>query len=386
MKNTSIIIYGAYDRHNYGDLLFPLILKHKIENEFKLKTIIASTSKSDLSNYGALPTIHLKEAIEKTKHQQKTKLIIAGGEVLTANWESIIGYISPKILYYPIKLVPKIIGPKYTSTISQKLTGISSSTPFIIGQDKYPGIEVFYNAVGGNEISRKANFIKKEIKSNLSNSTQITVRDLTTSAELKKLELQHDLSPDCAVLISEIYPNETASQNQYIAFHISAHHARGRISEIAEQLIKIHESTGHKIALLTIGKAPGHSDDAPLDKIHSRIPNISFRIKSGKIEDIIKCISSSKAYCGSSLHGAITAMAYLVPQAALFPHKIIKLSSYLETWSTEDSYVLTEASEISQKLLTLLNNFGDKEKSALRKNVLKLQSIANEKIHQILEM
>ncbi|MCY1554961.1 hypothetical protein D9M68_915760 [compost metagenome] len=79
-------------------------------------------------------------------------------------------------------------------------------------------------------------------------------------------------------------------------------------------------------------------------------------------------------------------MAYLVPQAALFPHKIIKLSSYLETWSTEDSYVLTEASEISQKLLTLLNNFGDKEKSALRKNVLKLQSIANEKIHQILEM
>lgn len=59
MRNINII--GAFDRNNYGDLLFPIIIK-----EVLLKKGIAGNfnffalKESDLSNVGALPTKRFK--------------------------------------------------------------------------------------------------------------------------------------------------------------------------------------------------------------------------------------------------------------------------------------------------------------------------------------
>jgi hypothetical protein len=55
MRNINII--GAFDRNNYGDLLFPIIIestlkKKGIENQFYYYAL----SKTDLSKVGALPT------------------------------------------------------------------------------------------------------------------------------------------------------------------------------------------------------------------------------------------------------------------------------------------------------------------------------------------
>ncbi|HAQ26949.1 MAG TPA: polysaccharide pyruvyl transferase family protein, partial [Pseudomonas sp.] len=103
---ASVIVYGAYDRHNYGDLLFAIILKRYLEANERFRVQVAATKKSNLSRYGALPTVPLKKALEATRSQPKTLLIVAGGECLTAQWESIIGYLAPQALYYPIKASP----------------------------------------------------------------------------------------------------------------------------------------------------------------------------------------------------------------------------------------------------------------------------------------
>lgn len=55
MKNINII--GAFDRNNYGDLLFPIVIrevlsKKGIEGNFNFFAL----KESDLSNVGALPT------------------------------------------------------------------------------------------------------------------------------------------------------------------------------------------------------------------------------------------------------------------------------------------------------------------------------------------
>jgi len=364
---ANVIIYGAYDRHNYGDLLFAIILKRYLEEDRRFSVLVAATKKSNLSKYGALPTIPLKKALEQTRSQPKTLLIVAGGECLTAQWESIIGYLAPQALYYPIKASPYLLGQKLFIRLSRILTSIPSDLPLVLGERDLPNLQVMYSSVGGNEISKKTSLINTAIARNLRDSSYISVRDMETSAELERLGIKHNLVPDSAILISDMFPQDTTSNEPgHIVFHISDHHAKRRVEAIAQQLTELSMTTGLKIALLTIGKAPGHSDDEPLDKLQSLLGDRAHRVNSGKIEDIIRCIASSKLYCGTSLHGAITALAYAVPQIALLPKQVVKLSSFLETWAPRKSCGFAEVSEISQTARGLIASFDASQRAELQ--------------------
>lgn len=373
---VKVIAYGAYDRHNYGDLLFAIVLKRYLEADGRFSVLIAATKTSDLSEYGALPTIPLKQALDETSHQSKTMLIVAGGECLTAQWESIIGYLAPQAIYYPIKASPYLIGHKAFIYLSRMFTSIPSDVPLVLGERDLPGYQVMYNSVGGNQISSKTPLIHDAIEQNLKDCTYISVRDRETSAELEKIDVEHNLVPDSAILISDIFPQQVdPTERGHIVFHISDHHAKRRIEAIAQQLTELNVNTGLKIALLTIGKAPGHSDDEPLDKLHSLLGDErAYRIDSGNIEDIISCIASSKLYCGTSLHGAITALAYAVPQIALLPQNVIKLSSFLETWVPKQLCGFAEVRQISQIGTNLINSFGDSQRAELRAVVEAMKS------------
>lgn len=364
---VNVIAYGAYDRHNYGDLLFAIVLKRYLEADGRFEVLIAATKKSNLSSYGALPTVPLKKALDATRHQPKTMLIVAGGECLTAQWESIIGYLAPQAIYYPIKASPFLIGHKAFIRLSRMFTRIPSDVPLVLGERDLPGYKVMYNSVGGNEISRKKPLIHAAIKRNLQDCTYVSVRDRETSAELDKLGIEHNLVPDSAILIADIFTAQAdAAEPGHIVFHISDHHAKRRIEAIAQQLTELNVNTGLKIALLTIGKAPGHSDDEPLDKLQSLLgAERAYRVDSGKIEDIIRCIATSKLYCGTSLHGAITALAYSVPQIALLPQRVIKLSAFLETWVPKSACGFAEVPQISQIGTNLINSFGDTQRTEL---------------------
>lgn len=375
---TTLIAYGAYDRHNYGDLLFAIVLKHYLEADGRFRVLIAGTKRSDLSEFGALPTISLKEALEATRDQPKVKLIVAGGECLTAQWESIIGYLAPQAVYYPIKAMPYLLGHRLFIRLSRALTSIPSDLPLVPAERELPGYQVMYNSVGGNGISRKRPLLHEAIVRNLRDCSYLSVRDRETSDELQRLGIKHTLVPDCAVLISDLYPQQPASDEPgHIVFHISDHFSRRRIDALAQQLRQISINTGLKIALLTIGKAPGHSDDEPLDKLQSLLGERAFRVSSGHIQDIIRCIATSKLYCGTSLHGAITAMTYAVPQIALFPRRVIKLSSFLKTWVPAHACDFAEVEDLSKRACSLMTSFGDGQKIELQNVVQRLK----ERVH-----
>lgn len=362
-----VIAYGAYDRHNYGDLVFAIVAKRYLEADGRFSVLIAATKASDLSNYGALPTIPLKQALSETSDQPKTMLIVAGGECLTAQWESVIGYLAPQAIYYPIKATPYLIGHKAFIRLSRLLTAIPSDVPLVLGERDLPGYKVMYNGVGGNQISSTTPLIHDAIKQNLRDCSYISVRDRETSAELDKLDIGHTLVPDSAILISDMFPRQVDSAERgHIVFNISDHYAKRRIEAIAQQLTELNVNTGLKIALLSIGKAPGYGDDGPLDKLHSLLGDErAYRVDSGTIDDIINCIASSKLYCGTSLHGAITALAYAVPQVALLPQHVIKLSSFLETWVPKPLCGFAEVRQVSQIGTDLINAFGSAQRTEL---------------------
>ena len=57
-----ILIIGAFDRYNYGDLLFPIILEKQLQTygqDFRFQFL--GLVKSDLRPQGGIPTQGLKE-------------------------------------------------------------------------------------------------------------------------------------------------------------------------------------------------------------------------------------------------------------------------------------------------------------------------------------
>jgi len=82
-----IILYGAFDRHIYGDLLFPLVMERMLSQKFPNKNIVVGgLIDSNLSEFNALPTVSIKKALKARK--QNVAIILAGGDVIACDWLS----------------------------------------------------------------------------------------------------------------------------------------------------------------------------------------------------------------------------------------------------------------------------------------------------------
>src|SRR5680860_327262 len=87
-----ILIIGAFDRYNYGDLLFPLIIEKQLDTYNKnLQYEFFGIIKSDLSKEGGKPTRDLNAFYEACNHpDQRASIIVAGGEALGVTWNSLL--------------------------------------------------------------------------------------------------------------------------------------------------------------------------------------------------------------------------------------------------------------------------------------------------------
>lgn len=72
-----LYILAPNDRFNYGDLLFPHILKFYFKDIVD-EIVFCSTTQSNLSDLGGIPTCSF-QALYKTKDTDQNYLIVAGG-------------------------------------------------------------------------------------------------------------------------------------------------------------------------------------------------------------------------------------------------------------------------------------------------------------------
>ena len=151
-----LYVLAPNDRFNYGDILFPHIISKSLK-AFD-KCIFVSTTKSDLSKYGAMPTESL-EILQDVNPSDSNYLIVAGGECLTVSWETILGYIDSDVdrlkrwmsYRYIRKLRPCVL--KWFSYFKRK---IKTRYPFSIGKNELPAFKrVIYNSLGDKRTNIK---------------------------------------------------------------------------------------------------------------------------------------------------------------------------------------------------------------------------------------
>ncbi|MDW5287868.1 polysaccharide pyruvyl transferase family protein [Formosa sp. PL04] len=372
LKKTTINILGAYDRHNYGDLLFPIILKEFITNEpnnDKYLINIYSIVESDLSEYGALKTKKLSHFYDSIENDSSI-LIVAGGDILTAQWSSVL-----LALKHPAKIFMR--GGRVTSKLFNRnklakfFLGGKSDFPFVIKKSDFPRLKaVVYNSVGGTNFHKFSNLYDSSLFGDY-----LSVRDENIFNNIKKESKSVKLVPDSAVIMSEYYPldnlnklinpnvRDFVEKQPFVFFQINKTLSLNKVDKIAQVLKTISSEYNLKICLCPIGRAGSHEDHIPLNKIHSLLKDESFYIDQPSIWDTMFLIARSEIYIGTSLHGAITAMSYNVPYMGI---EVTKLNQYLKTWSFEPLNKTYKISDILVNFKEIKN--ADKQQLSLSRN------------------
>jgi len=344
----NILIIGAFDRYNYGDLLFPLIIEKQLATyPVDIDCRFFGLVESNLSREGGKPTEDLAAFYKACNTPLgRNHIIVAGGEALGVTWHSLYAALN--------KAYQKIHRYRYRLSRYVDLNGIAkrflkgkTTLPFLFTKDDFDNVQsVILNSLGGSGI--KAEFFQQFtfMREKLSKVDYLAVRDQLTLDNMRDNGVAAQLFPDCAILMSEFYPSsyletkvtpEVLSyvkehKGQYLFFQINKKNTAGKEALLAEQLDKVYEKEDTKLCLCPIGKALDHDDHLALAHVKALLKSPYKYFDADNIWDIMYLIANAKAYAGTSLHGAITAMSYAVPHVGL---KIEKLDAYLATWGVE---------------------------------------------------
>ncbi len=368
----TLAVLGAFDRFNYGDLLFPLIVEQVARSQssaFRLEYY--ATLASDLRRLGGKATRPLRHLLRRGTLTDGSAVLVAGGEVLDADWVGTLDNVLPPPLVRLLSQVHGRCGTRSANALGRALFGPRLAHPWILAPDDFRAeVRVAYNCVGGSSLSRLPQREQGRILAKLSRAAYLSVRDQATQSVLEErlLETPVHLAPDCAVLMSRYYPLSelerlaspaahrllAAHPDGYFCFQINKNHGTGQAAQAAAQLEAIFQRHQLPALLLPIGRARNHEDQLPLAEIHAALHTpASFAEGELTVHDIMLLIARARAFAGTSLHGNLTALAYAVPHLGL-TRRVPKLESFLRTWDLAQQAACAPLEELSDRLAPVL--------------------------------
>lgn len=336
-----IAILGALDRYNYGDLLFPLILKAYLRHSPDAAVTYYGLMAGDFENVGSVNARPFHEFFEKHRHSlSKNVIIVAGGSVIGTRSATLYSFLKNNRALNICRTMCRLLHlPNPADRIAaEKLKITWGHFPFCPPRPNEKSL-IIYNAVGDLSIRNP------ELLHNLQEAGYISVRNVTLFRQWKKhfSHDQFDLCPDSASVMSKIWPKEslksmispqtdailTNFKEGYIVFQAKANMKR-KLSTVKHQLEQLYHHTQLPILLLPIGRAPRHEDQLFLSRLADTLKVPCFYADVMNLHDIMCLIAYSNLFIGASLHGNITAMSYAVPHLAV--PVISKVNAYLRYW------------------------------------------------------
>ena len=343
--NSPPVLFGAFDRHNFGDLLFPHLLTALLPGQ---AFAFAGLAERDLQAFGG----HQVQALGDTR---PTQLIHVGGELLTCTaWQAAVMLLDPVDAAAAIARYDT--DPVAAAGWAVRQLATSRPAPYVAGRETLaPGGTLIFNAVGGVDWMEVPAAHREAVKTALGQADWVSVRDHMTQAALRAEGLDFPLCPDPAVMVADCFGEViTARQAQgevqamrdafprgYLACQFSADFGDDATLDIlARELSRVVAATGLGLAFYRAGAAPWHDDAALYEKLQQRLPTGTARLfRSLDVWEICALIAASRGAVGSSLHGRIVALAHGLPRVSLIPPqqgtRPVKTAAFAETWEPD---------------------------------------------------
>lgn len=382
-----VVLYGAFDRYNYGDNLMPILLERYLR-EFHpdkltdVEFIYSSIRASDLSHYKCLPTIPMVEILDTIS--EGSTVIVVGGEVLGASIGVLYTHVQNSLFITKSLRFLGRICPPLLNAVSKYNYHAAWNYPYLPSKDSFKNnVKIVYNTVGGNPPLSE--------KQNISAADYISVRDKRTFDNIIKYS-KPELVPDSVLLASSVINGsfldaevrkevKTLNEQKYVCIQACPYKVKFSAEELANEIDKTISEHKIKVVLLPIGYASGHDDMVFLERVKLLANSDVLLLDDLNVWEIMYVISRSFAFFGTSLHGVITAMSFLVPHFSI-NNDIVKLTSFLNTWSVPPFNNPVEVSSICE----VLSLFGDDSVAELEVSVNRAKGIISSSINDIAKL
>ncbi len=215
------VLFGAFDRHNFGDLLFPHVLEALLPGE---NIVCAGLAERDMRPWGG-HRVRVWHALRNELKGAEVHLLHAGGELLTCSaWPAAVMLLPPQDAQAHIAYLERYAQEQ--AVWVRSMTGDDALAPYVMSRSRWPELaSVAFHAVGGVALPALPAPMRAEVLASVQSANQVSVRDQTTQAHLRAAGLSAELVPDATVRVAELFGHT-----------ISQHAAQGEVLRLREGL------------------------------------------------------------------------------------------------------------------------------------------------------
>jgi polysaccharide pyruvyl transferase WcaK-like protein len=244
-----------------------------------------------------------------------------------------------------------------------------------------------YNSVGGWPLAHYDERGKRTVANALLRSSFLSVRDENSAAILHAIDprLSPRVAPDLVFLLPALLPLEELHRNagpwfgetiprlgRFLCFQCNPRFGEANRAELASQLTRLREATGLPILLLPIGGIYPFEDRRFLQPFAADLgPSAHIPPEVASVFDTAYALASCSLFCGTSLHGIITALTFGSPFVAL-ENEDPKVPLNIESWGLQPSFPAVASARLAAQAHVALAS----DRSWLDAEVNRLQQAA----------
>lgn len=352
-QRAPIILFGAFDRHNLGDLLFPHVVAQMHGEQ---EVVFAGLVDRDLRGYGGHEVIALPRLAADWERQYgdaPAHLVHVGGEILSVDaWQAAVMLLPPDEARGVIALLDNDVRAR--QAWARQYLATDRIAPYVAAKRMFrrPGRFSFYG-VGGVEFDRCDAPLRAEVLDALRAADVVGVRDRRTLSLLQHAGVRAQLFPDPAIWVATLFGDRIrqhatrgepvatrdAFPQGYLVLQFGADFGDdATLATLAGEIDRLLGASDLGVVFFRAGAAPWHDDTECYRRMMKYLSLQQCRVfESLDIWDISALIGSARACCASSLHVRIVADGFGVPAVSLVrsghksaSHKVV---AYLETWA-----------------------------------------------------
>ncbi|MCY1213164.1 Polysaccharide pyruvyl transferase [compost metagenome] len=330
---TFTILFGAFDRHNFGDLLLAHVVRRMIgQHGTGDKLCCGGLAERDLRCHGG-HRVHALARLSATVGEAAVDVIHVGGEILTCSlWEAAVMLLPPGQAGAVVARLDS--QPRERTAWARQQLGVPDLVPYLLPANLFANVRrVIVHAAGGIGLGSVEPGMRAEVVAKLGAATSVGARDRQTRSVLAGNGIDCRLEPDPAVLVAELFGDRihrragrgecarigSGFPGGYLAVQCSADFGDDdTLSLLASQLERVARDRHLGVVLFRAGAAPWHDDLACYQRLAARLCGAPVALfGSLDLWDICALIAHSQGFIGSSLHGGIVAGAFALPRVGL---------------------------------------------------------------------
>lgn len=319
--NPDAILFGAFERHNFGDLLMGFAFE-KLLQQKGIRTIHASILENDLTAWGGT-RVHSIFRLLASGLETSIPILHVGGETASCSFMEALACDSPAPLPFHLKDV-------VSSDVHQQL-GTDRPFPYLTPTEERIDKELkrwenrLFYGIGLTQLADDS-AQNEHLKASLTAARMIGFRDAHSLSNAKSLGVdQTTYAPDIVLSISRLMPVANPGNPPYLLLHFNGGYLQRHAAALIQSLSQIAGGFAGGLKIGLAGTANYHDSLEGLYRFKQLADESSVPVEvlpSVDIFTICQQIASAAAVVSTSLHYRIVARSYGVPRLTMNVHKV----------------------------------------------------------------